>query len=63
MSNLECAALLRGYQDDPHQEAHPGQAHPGALCGGRAKHRGAAEPDQRLLPPRCHGEIAGQCSG
>ncbi|XP_038855066.1 very-long-chain 3-oxoacyl-CoA reductase-like isoform X2 [Salvelinus namaycush] len=28
----ECTALC-GHQDDPYQEAHPGQAHPRALCG------------------------------
>lgn len=61
-SLLERAALLRGHQDDPHQEAYPGQAHPGALRGGRAEHRGAAEPDQWLLPPRRHGEFAEQRS-
>lgn len=60
MSNLERAALLCGHQDDSHQETHTGQAYPRTLCGCRAEHSGAAEPDQRLLPPRCHGEIAGQ---
>lgn len=62
MSNLERAALLCGHQDDPYQEAHTGQAYPGALRGGRAKHRGPAKPDQRLLPTCRHGEIAGRDS-
>lgn len=52
----ECAAFLRGNQNDEDQETHPGQAYSWALCSCWTHHRGATRSDQWLFPPCSHGE-------